>query len=97
MINLAMIDLISRRLTSEPTPNWREAVVDEKGRVERISYELCVLVVLRDAIGRREIFVEGGKRWGDPEDDLPVTSRPPAPCTTRRSVSRWTRRSSSRI
>lgn len=34
---------------------WREAVVDERGRVERIPYELCVLVALRDALRRREI------------------------------------------
>ncbi|MFE1935460.1 Tn3 family transposase [Streptomyces sp. NPDC059474] len=51
--------------------DWREAVVDDKGRVERIPYELCVLVALRDAIRRREIYVEGGRQWGDPEDDLP--------------------------
>lgn len=50
---------------------WREAVVDEKRRVERIPYELCVLVALRDAIRRREIYVEGGNRWRNPEDDLP--------------------------
>jgi hypothetical protein len=29
--------------------DWREAVVDDKGKVERIPYELCVLVALRDA------------------------------------------------
>lgn len=51
--------------------DWREAVVDEKGKVERIPYELCVLVALRDAIRRREIYVEGGLRWRNPEDDLP--------------------------
>lgn len=51
--------------------DWREAVVDERGRIERIPYELCVLVALRDAIRRREIYVEGGMRWRDPEDDLP--------------------------
>jgi len=51
--------------------DWREAVVDDKGKVERIPYELCVLVALRDAVRRREIYVEGGKRWCNPEDDLP--------------------------
>ncbi|MFD4439619.1 Tn3 family transposase [Nocardia sp. NPDC058519] len=50
---------------------WREAVVDEKGRVERIPYELCVLVALRDAIRRREIYADGANRWRNPEDDLP--------------------------
>jgi hypothetical protein len=33
--------------------DWREAVVDDKGRIEHIPYELCVLVALRDAIRRR--------------------------------------------
>jgi TnpA family transposase len=50
---------------------WREAVVDERGRVERVPYELCVLVALRDAIRRREVYVDGGARWRNPEDDLP--------------------------
>ena len=52
-------------------PEWREGVVDEKGRVERIPYELCVLAALRDAIRRREIWVVGARRWRDPEGDLP--------------------------
>jgi len=50
---------------------WRSAVVDERGRIERIPYELCVLVALRDAIRRREIFVDGANKWRNPEDDLP--------------------------
>ena len=52
--------------------DWREAVVDDdKGKVERIPYELCVLVALRDAVRRREIYVEGALRWRNPEDNLP--------------------------
>lgn len=50
---------------------WRAAVVGDKGRVERIPYELCVLVSLRDALRRREIWVAGASRWRTPEDDLP--------------------------
>lgn len=50
---------------------WRKAVVDERGRVERIPYELCVLVALRDGLLRREIWVPGANRWRNPEDDLP--------------------------
>ncbi|WP_225625770.1 hypothetical protein [Streptomyces werraensis] len=49
---------------------WRAAVVDDKGRVERIPYELCALVALRDAVRRREIWVVGANRWRNPEDDL---------------------------
>lgn len=33
--------------------------------------QLCVVVALRDATRRREIYVEGGQRWRNPEDDLP--------------------------
>ncbi len=52
--------------------DWREAVVDDKGRVERIPYERAVCAGgAAGAIRRREIYVEGTRRWGDPEDDLP--------------------------
>lgn len=50
---------------------WRDAVVDDRGRVERIPYELCVLVSLRAALRRREIYVDGAGRWRNPERDLP--------------------------
>jgi TnpA family transposase len=51
---------------------WRDAVVEERGRVERIPYELCVLRVLREAIRRREVWVIGANRWRNPDDDLPA-------------------------
>jgi TnpA family transposase len=51
---------------------WRGAVIDETGRVERVPYELCVLRALRDALRRREIWVAGGSRWRNPEADLPT-------------------------
>ncbi|WP_433345020.1 Tn3 family transposase [Microtetraspora malaysiensis] len=50
---------------------WLEAVVDENGIIERASYELCVIVSLKDALRRREIYVAGARRWRDPEEDLP--------------------------
>jgi len=51
--------------------DWKDAVVDENGRVGRIPYELCVLRALRVAIRRREIWVEGGNAWRNPDADLP--------------------------
>lgn len=51
--------------------SWEGAVRDEKGTIERIPYELCLLVSLRDALRRREVFVEGAGKWRDPEEDLP--------------------------
>ena len=47
---------------------WREAVLDDRGRVERIPYELCVLIALRDALRRRELYVDGAS---NPDHDLP--------------------------
>ena len=53
--------------------DWLEAVVDpDTWLVERIPYELCVLVALRKAIRRREIWVEGANTWRNPDHDLPV-------------------------
>ncbi|MGP2442603.1 hypothetical protein [Streptomyces sp. JW3] len=51
--------------------DWREAVADDQGRVERIPYELCALLAPRDAVRRREIYVEGAARWCNPEHGLP--------------------------
>ncbi|GAA2607680.1 MULTISPECIES: hypothetical protein [Streptomyces] len=67
---------------------WRKAVVDERGRVERNPYELCVLVALRDALRRREIWAPGANRWQNPEDDLPPDfedNRDVLPVVVRRS------------
>jgi hypothetical protein len=47
--------------------DWRPAVVDERGRVERVPYELCTLQALRDALRRREIWVVGARLWRNPE------------------------------
>jgi len=76
---------------------WREAVVDENGRVERIPYELCVLVALRDAIRRREVYVLGGVRWRNPRTTCPATSTTPARSTTPPCGSRPTRPRSSSL
>ena len=61
---------------------WLDGVVDDDGRVERIPYELCVLIALRDALRRREVYVQGAGRWKDPDEDLPATSRTTATSTT---------------
>ncbi|HEY5356903.1 MAG TPA: Tn3 family transposase [Streptosporangiaceae bacterium] len=51
---------------------WQESVAGAgTGQVERIPYELCVLIALREALRRREIYVDGAGRWRDPDEDLP--------------------------
>jgi TnpA family transposase len=49
----------------------RDAVRDDAGRIARVPYELCVLSALRDALRRREVWVDGARRYGDPDIDLP--------------------------
>ncbi|MFJ1652577.1 hypothetical protein ACIOC2_14390 [Streptomyces sp. NPDC088337] len=61
---------------------WRAAVVDDQGRVERIPYELCVLVSLRDALRRREIWVAGANRW---RNWHPARAAPAKACSKRSS------------
>ena len=51
---------------------WKEFVADDKGRLNVISYELCVLSQLRDSIRAREIWVEGADRYRNPDHDLPA-------------------------
>jgi hypothetical protein len=50
---------------------WLDASAAATARVERIPYELCVLIALRDALRRREVYVQGAGRWKDPDVDLP--------------------------
>src|SRR3546814_19505091 len=54
---------------------WRSSVIDDDGRVNRISYELCVLTQLRDRIRSKEIWVVGADRYRNPDDDLPKEDR----------------------
>lgn len=50
---------------------WRETVLDDRGRLNVISYELCILTQLRDRIRAKEIWVDGADRYRNPDDDLP--------------------------
>src|SRR3546814_17596019 len=53
----------------------RSSVIDDDGRVYRISYELCVLKQLRDRIRTKGIRVVGADRDSNPDDDLTKDSR----------------------
>ncbi|MER8435962.1 Tn3 family transposase [Mesorhizobium sp. M1312] len=52
-------------------PKWRSAIIGKDGRINQISYELCVLSQLRDRIRAKEIWVVGADRYRNPDDDLP--------------------------
>jgi TnpA family transposase len=55
---------------------WREAVMEKDGggrpRVNRITYEICVLEALREKLRCKEIWVVGANRYRNPDDDLPA-------------------------
>ena len=42
-----------------------------KSCINRISYEICVLRVLRDGLRCREIWVDGANRYRNPDEDVP--------------------------
>ncbi|MER7011879.1 hypothetical protein ABT324_10665 [Saccharopolyspora sp. NPDC000359] len=50
-------------------PEWEAAVVDREGRVERIAYEFCVLLSLRDRLCARQVHLAEARRWGGPPPD----------------------------
>jgi len=54
---------------------WREAVMetDAQGRqrVNRLTYEMCVLQALRDQLRCKELWVVGADRYRNPDDDVP--------------------------
>lgn len=55
---------------------WRDIVVekdkDDKDRVNRINYEICVLQALRERLRSKEIWVIGADRFRNPDEDLPA-------------------------
>jgi TnpA family transposase len=55
---------------------WRDAVIetDAKGRqrINRLTYEICVLEALRERLRSKEIWVVGANRYRNPDEDLPT-------------------------
>ncbi|MGH7880830.1 MAG: Tn3 family transposase, partial [Candidatus Binataceae bacterium] len=55
---------------------WREAVIEEdaegRTRVNRITYEICVLEALREQLRCKEIWVVSADRYRNPEEDVPA-------------------------
>ena len=79
---------------------WRDAVVetDPQGRtrVNRITYEICVLEALRERLRCKEIWVVvGASRCRNPDEDLPADFGARRAPTTTRSTCLWTRTGSS--
>ena len=52
-------------------PKSLRSLLIEDGKINRISYEICVLRALRNALRCREIWVEGARRYRNPDEDVP--------------------------
>jgi len=50
---------------------WQDMVIDASGRLNTISFELCVLTQLRDRVRSKEIWIVGADRYRNPDEDLP--------------------------
>ena len=55
---------------------WRSLIVekapDGTERINRVSYELCVLRSLRKRLRTKELWAEGADRYRNPDEDLPT-------------------------
>ena len=55
---------------------WRDAVVEKdaegRKRINRITYEICVLEALREKLRCKEVWVVGADRHRNPDEDLPA-------------------------
>lgn len=76
------LDFLARREQPPPRPrirtappavvsrSWRRFVYGARGSVDERYYTFCTLDRLQDGMRRRDVFVEGSERWGDPRARL---------------------------
>jgi hypothetical protein len=54
---------------------WLETVLEQSEtgeRINRLAYEVCVLLALRERLRSKEVWVEGANRYRNPDKDLPI-------------------------
>lgn len=56
--------------------SWRETILvpdkQDRVRVDRLKYEICVLQALRERLRCKEIWAVGANRYRNPDEDLPA-------------------------
>jgi TnpA family transposase len=54
---------------------WQDTVIekDERGtpRINRLAYEMCVLLAVRERLRSKELWISGANRYRNPDEDLP--------------------------
>jgi len=80
---------------------WRGEVMESDAvgnmRLNRITYEICVLQTLREKLRCKEIWVVGADRYRNPDDDLPADFEPLRGTYMKRCAYLWMRSLSSRV
>ena len=56
---------------SEIVPKSLRSLLIVEGKINRISYEICVLRALRNGLRCRELWVKGARRYCNPDEDIP--------------------------
>ena len=56
--------------------HWQELLLEDeektgKRRINRASYELCVITTIREKVRCKELWVQGASRYRNPDEDLP--------------------------
>ncbi len=76
------LGFLRRQDVERPRPSWDDAPLGvvagswlrilqrDPGRVDHRAYTLCAVERLREALRRRDVFVEGSRRWADPRRQL---------------------------
>lgn len=49
---------------------WKRLVINKEKHITRRGYTLCFLSKLQDSLRRRDVYVTGSNRWGDPREKL---------------------------
>lgn len=63
-------------------PKWLPHLVDSEGRIDRHSFELCVLYQLRGALRSGDAWLEGSRRSASPCGPIAPASWTPRDCGT---------------
>lgn len=69
-------ELSSRRQYFDDAPTeiisrpWKRLVVNKEKHITRRGYTLCFFSKLQDSLRRRDTYVTGSNRWGDPREKL---------------------------
>ena len=72
---VAVLSRIKRKVPDDApvdfiSAKWRPYVIDKDDKIDRHSYEMCVLWELRGALRAGDIWLEGSRRYANPETYL---------------------------